>query len=67
MKAAIAERIGMGMTIAGLMTMPLIATIHLAVIWHVLALVVALSLVLMGGRMARRARRERDAGASRPL
>lgn len=67
MNTAITERIGTGMTITGMMTMPLIATTHLAVIWHVLALVVALSAVLTGGRMARRARRQRDAEASRPL
>jgi len=59
--AAIADRIGVGMVISGLMTMPLIASSHLATVWHSVALVAALILTISGGRLRSRARRYREA------
>ncbi|CAN5361379.1 hypothetical protein BH10PSE14_BH10PSE14_29030 [soil metagenome] len=61
--AAIAERIGTGVLILGLMLMPVIASVHLSPYWLLLAVFVTWS----GMYTRSRARRQLKASSARPL
>jgi hypothetical protein len=65
--AAIADRIGVGMVILGMMTMPLVASTHLPTIWHSVALVAALIVTMSGGCLRSRVRRHREAADQQRL